>query len=807
MNVLVQDLRFALRLLAKSPGFAAIAIVTLALGIGANTAIFSVVNSVLLQPLPYKNPHQLVTVSEIWQHEDDPIAPADFLDILRQNHSFQQMAAYETASFNLTAHEQPERIDGAIVSTNLFSLLGVQPVLGRGFTSMDGEPGAPRAVVLSDRFWQEDFAGSRQVLGKKLLMRGEVFTIIGVMPASFEFPTGAQLWAPPRFVVPENRLRPSQDPRGWRDSHYFHTVARLRPGLTVIQATADIDAICHRIGERYPNGEAGNGVTIQALHEAMAGSSRTVILLLFGAVALVLLIACANVANLELAHASARQKEIAVRMAFGAGRLRIARQLLTEGVILGLLGGGAGLFIAVWALGPLAALVPKDFQNAPLGLNRGVLAFTLLLSVLAGIVFALAPSVQGCKANLNEALKESSRSVSETRSHHRLRNILVISQVALALVLLIAAGLLVKSLEKLAEVSEGFDSENVLTARLELSQGGYGQPQTRVNFVSRVLIGVGSLPGVRSAAIVARLPLNPGSSARSLDIEGHPEAANAGYSPDYNVVSPGYFKAMRIPLIAGRFFTQSDTADAPKVVIINQTLARQFWPDQDAVGQRVSFDGPKGPWCEIAGVVRDVKQHALWRPSSPMVYVPYAQDPWTFMTLVVRSDYKPEALASSVRQAVLNVDKNEPLYDVRTMRQVVSLSTGSRRFNTQLLVLFAGLALVLATVGIYGVISYSVSQRRHEIGIRMALGARRSNVLRMLVGHGLALTLAGLTIGVVASLGLTRLMTSLLYEVRPADPSIFILVSLILLAVASLASYVPARRATKVDPVEALRCE
>jgi putative ABC transport system permease protein len=628
------------------------------------------------------------------------------------------------------------------------------------------------------------------------------------MPDSFQFPSGAQIWTAPRFVVPEHPLHPNQDPRGLRDSHYFDTVARLRAGLTVPQATADIDAICRRIGKRYPNGEAGNGMIIQTLHEATVGNSRTAILLLFGAVGLVLLIACANVANLELAHASGRQKEIAVRMAFGAGGLRIVRQFLTEGVILSLLGGGAGLLIAIWAIGPLAALVPNDIANlAPPSPDREVLVFTLVVSVLAGIVFALAPALQGSRANVNEALKESSRSASESSGHHHLRNMLVVSQVALALVLLIGAGLLVKSLARLAEAREGFDHQNVLTARLTLSQGAYGQPQQRANFVNRMLANVGSLPGVRSAAVTARLPLNPGNSARGVDIEGHPEAGNAGYSPDYNVVSPNYFTAMRIPLIAGRFFTPSDTASAAKVVIVNQTLAREVWPNQDALGKRISFDGPKGPWCEIAGVVGDVKQHALWRPPAPMVYVPFAQDPWTLLTLVVRSDYKPESLASSVRQAVLNVDKNEPLFDVRTMAQVVSLSTGARRFNTLLLGLFAALALVLATVGIYGVISYSVSQRTHEMGIRMALGAQRKDVLKLVVGQGLSLTLTGVAIGIVAALGVTRLMASLLYPVKPADPATFVVVSLILMGVASLASYVPARRATKVDPVEALRYE
>jgi predicted permease len=808
MSTMFHDLRFALRMFAKNPGFTVIAVITLALGIGANTAIFSVVNSVLLEPLPYKNPDQLVTVSEIWQHEEDPIAPADFLDIQRQNHAFQAMAAYESASFNLIAHEQAESVDGAIISTNLFGLLGVQPVLGRGFISKDGEPGAPRVVVLSDRLWKEKFAGDPAVLGQKLLMNDEVFTIVGVMPVSFEFPAAARLWAPPRFVVPESPLRPNEDPRRRRGSHYFETVARLRSGMTVPQATADIDALCRRIGKHYPDGEINDGVIMQTLHEAIAGNSRKVILLLFGSVGLVLLIACANVANLELAHATSRQKEIAVRMAFGAGRWRIARQLLTEGVIMSLLGSAAGIFIAAWAIGPLAGLVPKDAQNlAPPSLDREVLVFTLVVSVLAGVLFALAPALQGSSGNVNEALKETSRSASETKTHHHLRNLLVVSQMALALVLLVGAGLLVKSLAKLAEVREGFDSQNVLTARLALSQGAYSQPQPRVNFVNRMLAGVASLPGVHSAAVIAQLPLTPGNHARGVDIEGRPAAGNAGYSPDYNVVSPEYFRAMRIPLVDGRFFTPADTATAPKEVIINQTLARQFWPNQNAVGKRISFDGAKGPWCEIAGVVGDVKQHTLWRAASPMVYVPYAQDPWTFMTLVVRSDYKPDALASSVRQAVLGADENEPLFDVRTMREVVSRSTASRRLNTLLLGLFALVALILASVGIYGVISYSVSQRTHEIGIRMALGAQRKDVVHLVVAQGLALTLTGVAIGVVGALSLTRFMTSILYEVKPADPGTFIVVSVLLMGVATLGSYIPARRATKVDPVEALRHE
>ncbi|HEX5411181.1 MAG TPA: ABC transporter permease, partial [Terriglobia bacterium] len=804
LQELIADLRYGLRQLRRNPGFTAVAVITLALGIGANTAIFGVVDSVLLVPLPYRNPQQLVSVYEVWRHEEDPIAPADFLDIQRENHVFQGMAAYETASFSLTAHGQAERIDGAIVSADLFSVLGVQPALGRGFGS-----GGERLAVLSDELWKGMFGGRRDALGSKLVMNGEVFTIVGVMPASFQFPSGAQLWVPPRFVVPEYERKPNEDPRSRRGSHYFHTVARFKSGVTLTAARADIETICRRLGKEYSNDEGGNGTIIFGLHEELTGNSRTVILLLLAAVGLLLLMACANVANLELIRASGRQKEIAVRTALGCGRMGIVRQFLIEGLLLSLLGGGVGLLVAKVALPPLLALVPRDLRDLAAPELRGeVLAFTLLVSVFAGIIFSFVPALHSSKTNLNEVLKAGSQSVSNGGYHDRLRSSLVIAQVAVALVLLVGAGLVVKSIGELQAVDPGFDSHHVLTARLSLAEAEYLTARQKVDFINKTLPALDRLPGVLSAATVMQLPLTPGSHAQGVRIEGRP-GPPPGQEPDayYNVVSANYFETMRIPLLKGRTFSKLDTAEASKVVVINEELARRFWPNHDALGKGISINGPKGPWREIVGIIADVKQHSLWQGSRPMFYLPYPQNPEPSMTLVIRSGYNPADLAGEVRHAVESIDPNEPVYNVQTMSQVVTRSLGPRRMSTFLLGLFALLALVLATVGIYGVVSYTAAQRTHEIGIRMALGAQKRDVLRLVLGQGMILTLIGVGIGIVGALGLTRFLSSLLYGIKPTDPLTFVVVSLLLTGVALLACYIPARRAMKIDPMEALRYE
>ncbi|MGH9401719.1 MAG: ABC transporter permease [Terriglobia bacterium] len=669
-----------------------------------------------------------------------------------------------------------------------------------------GQPGAARVVVLSNSLWQGRFGGSPAVIGKKLILNGEVFTIVGVMPPGFDFPGGVELWVPPRFVVPAHPLRPNVDPRTMRGSHYFETLARLKPGVTLRQARADIAILVRHIGQEYPHSEARNGVTLTPLHEEIAGDVRPALLILLTAVGFLLLIACANVANLQLARSTSRQREMAVRSALGAGRLRIVRQLLTESLLLSLAGGGLGVLLARWTFHPLIALVPAEIRRVMhLTLNLQVLGFAILISVFTGLLFGLAPAYQASTVNLNERLKESGRSLSDGRSGYHLRDLLVISETALALLLLMGAGLLLKSFLGIERTGVGFDPENVLTMQISLSEVRYSKPATKVSFVERVLDRIDNLPGVRSAAMVTRLPLNPGNSARSITIEGR-TAAGEDLSPDYNVATPGYFRTMDIPLLRGRAFNKHDTANGPPVVIVNEMMARRYWPNANVVGKHIKIGGDKG-WRQVIGVVKDVRQHALWESSRPMMYVPYAQDPWPSATIAVRSAIDPTTLVHSVRWVIGTVDKEEPVSNVKTMDKVVSVSIAPKRLNALLLGLFAALALVLGAVGIYGVIAYSVGQRTHEIGVRMALGAQKQDVLWLFSTQGLRLVLAGVGIGIVASLGLTRLMASMLYGVKPTDPLTFITVSLILLGVALLACYIPARRAAKVDPVVALRHE
>jgi putative ABC transport system permease protein len=809
MATLLQDLKYGLRMLAKNPGFTLVAAVTLALGIGANTAIFSVVNTVLLRPLPFHDPHQIVVVGSEWMGGAGDFSPADFLDVRAQSRSFEQMAAYRFWSFNLTAGEHPERVIGEVVTTNFFALLGVEPVLGRGFLPSDGGRTGSRVALLSYGLWQRRFGGNDSVLGQKAILNGEPFTVIGIMPRGFNFPEDAELWVSPRYAVPAHPLRLNVDPATMRGSHYFDSIARLRPGVTEERARADLAVVFNDIARAHGDSDLrGAKPWVQSLHESEVGNVRPALLVLLAAVGLVLLIACANAASLILARGVARQKEMAVRVALGASRARVVRQLLTESLLLALLGGGLGILLAFWGFAPLATLVPADLrQMTRLTLDVRVLAFTAALALLAGIVFGLAPALTGARTNLTGTLKEGGRSSAFGR--HRGQELLVIAETAVALVLLVGAGLLLKSFVRLLNVDEGFDPSHVLTLQISLPQARYPQPESRHNFVNKILAQIDALPGVTSTCVVTRLPLNPGGSSRGVQIEGKsypPDRDAESVVPSYSVVSPDFFKVLRIPLLAGRQFTPRDDAHSPGVFIINRAMAKTFWPNQDPVGKRIRMDTGQS-WAEIVGVVGDVRQHELGEPARPMMYAPYAQDPWPFVDIAVRTATDPAALASPVAGAIQSVDPDEPVYNVRTMEEVVARSVSGRRFNMVLLGIFASLALVLTAIGIFGVVSFAVSQRTHEIGIRMALGARRQDVFKLVVGRGVVLALLGVGLGVAGALGLTRFLAGLLYGVKPSDPLTFVAVALVLLGVAVLASYLPARRAAKVDPMVALRCE
>ncbi|HKG58790.1 MAG TPA: ABC transporter permease [Pyrinomonadaceae bacterium] len=804
---LLHDLRYAARLQRKNPGFTIVAVIALALGIGANTAIFSVVNTILLRPLAYKDPERLVMV---WEdatrhgYPRDTPAAANFVDWRDQNQVFEGMAAIDDTSFNLTGAGDPERLEGRRVSANLFPLLGVEPQLGRVFTAAEDQPGAQRVVLLSNALWQRRFGGDPGIVGKALTLNGESHVVVGVMPARFQFPSSDdQAWVPIAFT---------QQQAGNRNTHYLQVLARLKPGVSLAQAQSEMSTIAARLQQQYPQSNAELGAAVQPLHEHLVGDIKPALLVLLGAVGLVLLIACANVANLLLARAAVRQKEIAVRVALGARRWRLIRQFLTESVLLSALGGLVGLAIAYGGLVLLKAFIPENISQArEISMDLKVLGFTFLVSVATGLIFGLAPAVQAARFNQIETLKEGGRDAATGGGGKRLRGLLVTAEVAISLVLLIGAGLLINSFLRLRNVDPGFRADNLLTMKIVLPEPKYEEMERRSAFYTDLINRIQSLAGVRSAAVTSNLPLYRQGNSISIGIEGRP-APPPGQELIVvtRIISPGYFETMSIPLLSGRQLSEQDTGTTPNTVVISETMARRYWPGEDAVGKRIALGRIRSQedWFQVVGIVKDVRQFELNAEPKPQMYLSYRQAGFfDSRDLVVKTDVDPASMAATVRKTVWEIDKDQPVSNIQTMEEILADSIARQRFSMLLLAIFAAVALVLAGVGIYGVMSYSVAQRTHEIGIRMALGAQTGAVLKLAVGYGMKLVLAGLVIGLIAAFALTRVMSTLLFGVTATDPATFTLISLLLIAVAALASYVPARRATRVNPIIALRYE
>ncbi|MGB7921783.1 MAG: ABC transporter permease [Pyrinomonadaceae bacterium] len=813
IETLWQDVRYGMRMLLKRPGFTLVAVLALALGIGANSAIFSVVNAVLLRPLPFDDPERLVVVWEKRPRQNRdavPASPADFVDWQKQNQVFERMAAHMPRAFNLTGAGEPEQIVGQLVTADFFSVLGVKAAEGRTLLAEVDRPGGERAVVISHALWQRRFGGDRSLVGKSIRLDDEGVTVVGVMPPAFQYPEGdSEMWVASRAVVPEASLPGNPDPLTIRSLHYLNVIARLKQGVTREQAQAEMETISGRLEQQYPNENTGHTSRVVSLHEQLVGDVRPALLVLLGAVGFVLLIACANVANLLLARATARQKEMSIRTALGAGRLRLVRQLLTESTLLSLMGGAVGLMLALWGVDLLVALSPEDLPRLKeISLDGRVVGFTLSVSVLTGMIFGLAPALQASKQDLSGALKESARGASSGIGRRRTRNLLVIAEVALALVLLVGAGLMVRSFWRLQQADPGFNPQNVVSMELSLPSSKYAKEEQMADFYKKVIGRIETLPGIESVGATWMLPLSGQDAGSGFEIEGRPPSApGEGQRSTFSSVTPRYFRTMGIPLIKGRDFNDQDTATTPGAVIINETFARRYFPGEDPLGKRMRRGGENKPWLTVVGIVGDVKHLSLAAEPRTEFYLSSLQSPQSFMNVVVRTASDPVNLMAAIRQEVWAVDRDQPVANVETMRQLVANSVASARFNTLLLGVFASVAMILAAVGIYGIMAYSVIQRTHEIGIRMALGAGRRDILRMVVGQGMTLAVVGVAIGLLASFALTRVMSSLLYGVTATDPLTFAGVALALVVVALLACYIPARRATKVDPMVALRYE
>ena len=812
MEMFWQDIRYGVRMLLKAPSISIVATIALALGIGANTAIFSVVNAVLLRPLPFANSEGLMNVWEtdsVRGYKRGSASYPNFADWREQNHVFERMSSYYTNNFILTGRGDSTRLQGAVVNADLFPLLRATPMLGRGFLPEEDQPEKGQVVVLSQELFQTRFNADPNVLNQSMMLDGKNYTIVGVMPRAFQFPIQnepVEFWT--TVALDRSGKEPVTEARG---AHYMNVIARLKPGVTAEQAQSEMTTISARLEQQYPDKNLHRSTRVESTLEGLVSDIRPALLILLAAVGCVLLIACANVANLLLARAMTRHKEMAIRAALGASRIRVVRQLLTESVLLSLAGGALGLVLAVWWSDLLVALGKENIPRAlHIGLDWRVLAFTGAVSVLTGLVFGLVPAIHSSKTGLTESLKEGTRGSGEGARRNRVRGLLVVSELAIAVVLLVGAGLLIQSLWRLQNVSPGFESENLLTFVVGIPDVRY-PVEKQEPFYRDLVAGLTALPGVRSAGSVIPLPLSGNAFSISFETEGRPVAKGDEPSADFFAISDDYFKTLGVSILKGRDFTERDSAKAPGVIIVNQAFARKFFPNEDPVGKRIkpgmmTYEG-KPDWREIVGVVADVRNRNLSSDLRAGYFVPQAQVPFNQMTMIVRTTGDPHAVITAVQNVVHSMDSELPVFDIKTMDDYIGATVAAPRFNATLLVIFASVALVLTIVGLYGVMSYSVAQRTNEIGIRMALGAQTNDVLRLIVAQGFKLVLFGLGLGLLGALASMTLISSLLFVVTWKDPLTFVVVTLLLGFVALLACYVPARRATRLDPLHALRYE
>lgn len=801
MRTLLQDFRYAVRILLRSPGFTAAAALCLALGIGATTSMFGAVNGMLLRPLPYKDPGRVVALysTQLKQGLDRAeLSQGDLVQWRTRNRVFAAMAAYDLATFNLSVGETPDYVEGEVASTNLFDVLGVQPAIGRTFRAEEEMPGRDEVVILSDELWRRRFDADAGVVGRTVVMNGVPRTVIGVMPPRFQFPGVRKLWVPLAFDAGKPNY----------GTHTYSGIARLKPGVTLEQARSDLAGVARQVAAELPDRYTGWGATVTTQRDKLTRDYRAVLLIALGAVFLVLLIACANVANLMLARAMARQKEMAVRTALGASRWRVIRLMLAESLVVSLLGAVLGVVLAQWGIAAMVAAIPYPLPDWMIfDIDQRVMAFTVAVAVGSAVLFGLLPALQSSAVNVNETLKDGGRSATTGLKRARLRSALIVSEIALSVVLLVSAALLMKSFVRLQSVHPGFDTERVLTVSLPLAGERYASIPQRTAFFDQVIERIGSLPGVRSVAAVHYAPLAGSNTGTSLTIEGQPVARGEEHIAPYRAVTHGYFATLGVPVVRGREFTRVESADTASIaIIVNETAARRYWPREDAVGKHVKLStDPAQPWLTIVGVAGDVKLRTLDEKPSPQLYVPYASAAFRTMTLLVRTAGDPGSMAATVRATVKSIDAGIPAFNVYTMREIVTRSMWTSRLWGGMFGTFALVALLLAAVGVYGVMAYGVTQRTHEIGVRMALGAESRDIVRLIVGRGITLTILGVGLGLVLAFGVTRLLAGLLFGVQPSDPLTFTAVAALLSLVALSASYLPARRATRVGPMVALR--
>ncbi len=812
MQTLWQDLRYGVRTLLKRPGFATLAVLVLALGIGANSAIFSVINAVLLRPLPYKNSERIVVPvsTNVERGFDNASVPyADFLDWKNEEQLFEHVAVFQQVNLDLTGDGEPERVQGVRATEGFFDVTGLQPLVGRRLLPEDHRPGVATVAVISNGLWQRRFGGEKEIVGRMIALNGRQYAVVGVMPSASVTDDAPDVWVPLTFEAggqSSDVLR--------RDNFIWQSIALLKQGVSLAQANAKLQTVARRIEEEHSQIRKGWSTQAVPLNESIVGTQlRRVLLVLFGAVAFVLLIACVNVANLLLARAAVREREMAIRIALGAGRWRLIRQLLIESLVLALVGGVFGLLLALWGVDVITSLAPADMPRLKeIGIDRNVLLFVAGASLFTSLLFGIVPALHASRTNLNESLKEGSGGRGSTAGiqGQRARNALVVAEIALSLVLLVSAGLMVKSFLVLQRVDPGFKVDNLLTLQLNLPRARYGEDGRVADTVDRILENLKSQPGVSEAAATSALPLGGGGFylGRVFLEEGQPEPpAGPDHQAEWNVVSPDFFTTMGMTVLKGRAFDERDDENRPPAIIINETMARRMFPNEDALGKRIRSWRDENKYREVVGVVRDVRYYGRDDKPRGLVYVPLRQDVWRSLILAVRTEGDPVKLSSDLRNQIWGVDQDLALANITTMQQTLVASTARPRFSTLLLSVFASVALVLAAVGLYGVMAYGVTQRTHEIGIRMALGARGIDVLRLVVGQGMRLALVGVGVGLASAYVITRFMSSLLFEVSATDPVTFAAVSVLLIAVALIACYIPARRATKVDPMVALRYE